>query len=246
MLDILLNHRSERDIIVKVKTVLLIGIMLLLTACSGADITSEIYLVDIDELEDTDGLTTYVFFGLPISDCVEETQTYQRVFRKSTGFRDMEFMRCYTDGYNELAEYRLKVPMRLIDPHKTAMQGTFEIIRHDDNASNTRNLYIRSNPKALCNLDKLIRDEFYQSLDLSDVSPLIFVTNDLREPQTLIVNQVFVNGSPVIEPTEIILERRDSIRINLSNVTVAWTFSKSCNIVSRTAPVAVWVSDEAG
>lgn len=81
---------------------------------------------------------------------------------------------------------------------------------------------------------------------MSEISPLIFVTNDLREPQTLILEQVFVNGSPILEPTEIVLERRDSIRIALSNVTSAWVFNKSCRISSRTAPVAVWVSNKEG
>ena len=233
----------------KIKIVLLIGIILLFAACSGADITSEIYLVDMEELANDDEMTTNVLVALPISsqdDCEERTQRYQGIFRKSTGFKNMKFVRCYKDGYSDLAEYKLEVPMRMVDPYTTTMQGTFEIIRHDDSASNARKLYIRSNPRALCNLDDLMQDEFYQSLDVSDISPLIFVTNDLREPQTLILEQVFVNGSPILEPTEIVLERRDSIRIALSNVTSAWVFNKSCRISSRTAPVAVWVSNKEG
>lgn len=231
----------------KIKTILLIGIMFLLAACGSTRITSEIYLLDIDELTDNDGMTTKVLIGLPITsqdECTESKQRYEGVFRKSTGFKGMEFVRCYESGYDDFAEYELEVPIRMVDPYQTSMQGTFEIVRHDDSASNTRNLYIRSNPKALCNLDKLIRDEFYRSLDLSEVSLPILVSNDLRQPQTLILSQVFVNGSPVIEPTEVVLERRDTISIALSDVTSAWIFSKSCNIASRTALVATWASAE--
>ena len=232
----------------KIKTMLLIGIVFMFSACN-ARISSEIYLVDIDEVTDIDGMTTKVKIGLPISsqdECAEKNQKYQGVFRKSTGFKGMEFVRCYKEGYSDFAEYELDIPVRLVDPYETSMDGVFEIIRHDDSATNDRHLYIRSNPKSLCNLDKLIRDEFYQSLDLSDTSPTILVTNDFREPQKLILNQVFVNGSPLIEPTEIILERRDSISIALSDVTSAWVFNKSCSITSRAAPVAIWAQDDAG
>ena len=231
----------------KIKTVLLIGIMLLFAACGSTRITSEIYLLDIDELADSDGMTTKVLIGLPISsqdECAEMTQRYKGVFRKSTGFKGMEFVRCYESGYDDFAEYELEVPIRMADPYTTSMQGTFEIIRHDDSTSNNRNLYIRSNPKALCNLNGLLEDEFYRSLDLSDVSTPILVSNDLRQPQTLILNQVFVNNLPVIEPTEFVMERRDTFRIVLSDVTSAWVFDKSCNIASRTALVATWVNPE--
>lgn len=147
----------------KIKIVLLIGIILLFAACSGADITSEIYLVDMEELANDDEMTTNILVALPISsqdNCEERTQRYQGIFRKSTGFKNMKFVRCYKDGYSDLAEYKLEVPMRMVDPYTTTMQGTFEIIRHDDSASNARKLYIRSNPIALCNLDDLMQDDF--------------------------------------------------------------------------------------
>lgn len=229
----------------KTKAVLLLGILIFLTGCE-ARISTEVYLTDLHDLEETLELTTDVIIGLYVpsqDDCVEYRQRYQGVFSKSTGFRDMEYVRCYSEGSDHFAEYELKVPMRMVDPSATAMKGTFEVIRHDDSNAKTVNLYLRSKPSALCNLDKLIRDEFYQSVDFSETSPKITITNDFREPQTLILNHVFVNGSPVIEATEFELERRDSIEVALSNVTTAWVFNKSCNISSRTALVGTWVTD---
>lgn len=223
--------------------VLLIAVLILLAGCE-ARISTEIYLADLDELEDTQELATDVIIGLYIpsqDDCAEYRQRYQAVFSKSTGFRDMEYVRCYSEGSDHFAEYELKVPMRMVDPSSTAMKGTFEVIRHDD--ADAVNLYLRSKPSALCNLDKLIRAEFYQSVDFSETSPKITITNDLREPQTLVLSHAFVNGSPVIEATEFELERRDSIEVALSNVTTAWVFNKSCNISSRTALVGSWATE---
>lgn len=229
----------------RTKAVLLLGVLIMLAGCE-ARISTEVYLADLDELGETQELTTDVIIGLYIpsqDDCAEYRQRYQGVFSKSTGFRDMEYVRCYSEGSDHFAEYELKVPMRMVDPSTAPMKGTFEVIRHDELDADAVNLYLRSKPSALCNLDKLIREEFYQSVDFSETSPKINITNDLREPQTLILNHVFVNGSPVIGSTEFKLERRDSIEVALSNVTTAWVFNKSCNISSRTALVGTWASD---
>ena len=230
----------------KLKYTLMIGMMLFLTACSSTRISSEIYLVDIDEIPDVEAMTVNVMIGLPISsqdECAESRQRYSDVFGESSGFKNMEFVRCYSEGSSNLAEYELEVPMRIADPYESSMQGTFEIVRNDDSQTGNRNLYIRSKPSALCNLNKLIRDEFYRSLDLSDTSPRVVITNDFRESQMLILSQVFVNGVPTIKPTEFVVERRDSVDVVLSDVTAAWVFDKSCNVSSRTALVAEWVVD---
>ncbi len=229
----------------KTKIAILLGIMILITGCN-ARISTDVYLADLDELEDTRELTTDVVIGLYIpsqDECTEYRGRYQSVFRQSSGFRDMEYVRCYSEGSDHFAEYELKVPMRMVDPATTSMKGTFEVIRHDVATQRWAHIYLRSKPSALCNLDKLIRDEFYQSVDFSETSPKITITNDLREPQTLVLNHVFVNGSPVIEATDFELERRDSIEVALSNVTTAWVFDKSCNISSRTALVGTWLRD---
>lgn len=214
---------------------------LALSACN-ARISSEIYLADIDELSGGESMTTEVLIGLPVSgedDCAEKRRRYGGVFRKSTGFKSMEYVSC--DG--DFADYSLEVPLRMADPNTSPMQDAFDIIRHDESELGYHELYIRSKPTALCNLNKLIREEFYQSLDLTEVSPRIYIENDLREPQTLILNHVFVNGAPVIEPTEFVLDRRDSVDVSLSDVTSAWVFDKSCNISLRAALVAVWATD---
>ncbi len=226
---------------------MIIGIALALAACN-ASISTEIYLADIDELSGGKELTASVMIGLPISgqdDCAEKKQRYAKVFRKSKGFKDMEFVRCYADGYDDLAEYELEVPMRLVDPETTSMIDAFEIVRYDDPDTDSSALYLRSNPSYLCDLDELISDEFWQSLDLSGASPQIVITNDLRDTQYLILEHVFVNGAPVIEPRLFEMERRDSLRVALSNVTSAWVFSKSCAIRKRSALVGIWSTDAA-
>ena len=226
----------------RTKLIILLAILISVAGCN-ARISTEVYLADLEELGTDQELNTKVVIGLYIpsqDDCAEYRRRYQNVFRKSTGFRDMEYVRCYTQGSDHYAEYELEVPMRMVDPTASPMKDTFEVIRHDDADTQARNLYIRSKPSALCDLDDLITDEFWQSLDLSATSPQITITNDLRESQTLVLDHAFVNGTPVVESKEFVLDRRDSILVALSNVTSAWVFDKSCNISSRMALVAAW------
>lgn len=222
---------------------LLLSILLLGSACSSTRISGEIYLADIDELPDSGELTTRILIGLPISgedDCVEKRQQYNSVFRKSSGFKGMSFERCYKDGSDNLAQYSLDVPIKIGDPKSIDLSTSFDVIREDDSASGVRHLYLRSKPSALCNLDDLLSDEFYRSLDLSETSPKILISNDLRETQTLILDHIFVNGQPVIEPTAFELERRDDLHLELSDVTAAWVFNQSCRISLRSALIASW------
>ncbi|MCY4018003.1 MAG: hypothetical protein OXG39_01220 [Chloroflexi bacterium] len=229
----------------KFKLAILTGLMLLVSAC-GVEISGEIYLADLDELTDNNDLTTKILIALPFietDDCEAETRRYQDVINRSSGFSTMEFVRCYPGDYGNYVEFELPAPMRMADPYESSMVGAIEIIGFDDEETGDRHIYIRSNPSDLCNLDKLTIDEFWQSLDFSELSPLIHINNDLREPQKLILNHVFVNGSPVIQATEFELERRDSIEVALSDVITAWVFNKSCNFSSRTALIGIWVAD---
>ncbi len=224
----------------------LLVILVASSACSSTRISGEIYLADIDELPESGELTTKILIGLPISgedDCVEKRQQYNSVFRKSTGFKGMSFERCYKDGSDNLAQYSLDVPIKIGDPETSQLRTSFDVVREDDTASGTRHLYLRSKPSALCNLDDLLSDEFYQSLDLSKTSPKILISNDLRETQTLILDHIFVNGQPVIVPTEFEMERRDDLHLQLSNVTAAWVFNQSCRISLRYARIASWVGN---
>lgn len=225
------------------RVLMLLIIFALLAACESR-ISTEIYIADLDELSDTLELSTDVIVGLYIpseEECEEYQQRYESVFRESDGFRNMVFVRCYTEGYDSFAEYEMEIPMRMVDPTLTPMKSSFEVIRFDTPQEADRSyLYFRSNPSSLCNLDALIRDEFFQSLDLSELQPRITFTNDLRVPQTLILEQVFVDNAPVVEASTFEMGRRDSLEVTLSDVTTAWVFNKSCRLQSRMALVAIW------
>lgn len=219
------------------------------TVACNSRLTGEIYLGDLDEVTATESLTNLISLHLPVSgseqeDCVEYQGRYDSVFAKSRDFKNMEYVRCYSEGSDNFAEYELDIPLRLTDPRSGTMEGPVELIRYDASNEDIRYIYIRVNPKSLDNLGDLIQDEFYQSLDLTDTAPEILISNDLRGTQRLLIEHAFVQNAPVVESETFELERRDSISVVLSDVTAAWIFEASSSLPPRYAKIATWLLDD--
>ena len=110
-------------------------VTLLLVACNSR-LTGEIYLADLAELTQDDDLTNLISLHLPVSgseaeDCAEYRGRYDSVFRKSRSFKEMEYVRCHSEGSDTFAEYELSIPLRLTDPSEGRMEGPVELILHD-------------------------------------------------------------------------------------------------------------------
>ena len=226
--------------------VLLIVLAILLASCKTR-MTSELFFRDLNDLPDGD-LTNKIVFHLPLpttDQCEDYRKRYDKVFNKSDDFKDMEFVKCVEGDLNDYIEYDLDVPLRLTDPIKGAMKGPVELIRYsEEDAENLRLVFIRVNPPSLHNLDELLYEEFYQRLDLSETSPLIQISNDMRSDQIFIVQHVFVQNEPVITATRFTLEPRDSIDVVLSDVTSAWLFYVSEDADPRFAPIGLWINPD--
>ncbi|MDE0070558.1 MAG: hypothetical protein OXO48_12650 [Caldilineaceae bacterium] len=224
------------------RNLIMLTLTILLAGCATR-MSSEVYFRDLDDLPDGD-LTNKIVFHLPLpstDECEEYKTRYNKVFKKSNDFKEMEYVNCVDGDMNDYIEYELDVPLRLTNPVESKMTGAVEFIRFsDEDAEDSRLIFIRSNPPSLYNLDELLEDEFYHGLDLSDTAPVIRLSNDLRSDQVFIVTHAFVQNKPVIKPTSFVLEPRDDIDIRLSDVTSAWIFHISAKADPRFALVGVW------
>ena len=220
-------------------------VAIVLAGCK-TKMSGELFLRDLDDLVDGE-LTTKIVFHLPLpgmDECEEYRTRYDRVFAKSNDFKEMEFVKCADEGMDQFVEYELDIPLRLIDPEEEAISGAVEIFRHDDEDSSGRLIFIRANPPSLHDLDGHLNDEFHQDLDLSDTSPLIRLSNDLRSVQVFTVQHVFAQNRPVITPTSYMMGPRDNLEVKLSDVTSAWIFHKSATADPRVAAIGIWTTPE--
>lgn len=226
--------------------IIAVALLFVLAGCS-TKMKSELFLRDLDDLSDGD-LTNKIVFNLPLTsmdECEEYKTRYDRVFRKSKDFKDMEFVKCVEGDFQDSVEYEMDVSLRMIDPGEKKIEGAVEFIRWDaDDESEERGVLIRANPPSLHDLDELLKDEFFQGLDLTDSAPLLRISNDMRSDQVFTVNHVFVQGKPVITATSLTLESRDSIDVVLSDVTSAYIFHISETADPRLAQIGVWTTPE--
>lgn len=226
--------------------IIAVALLFVIVGCS-TKMNSEIFFRDLDDLPDGD-LTNKIVFNLPLTsmdECEEYRTRYDKVFQKSKDFKDMEFVKCVEGDFQDSVEYEMDVPLRMIDPDKKKIDGAVEFIRWDaDDESEERGVLIRTNPPSLHDLDELLKDEFYQGLDLTDSSPLIRISNDMRSDQVFTVRHVFVQGKPAITATSFTLEPRDSIDVVLSDVTSAYIFYISETADPRLAPIGLWTTPE--
>ena len=222
-------------------------VLSLVTAGCASYMEGDLYLRDLDELT-ADGLTTNLYIHVPLptlDDCDEYQQRYDNIWIQSEEFQSMEFEKCHEEGWDNYLQYNLSVPLRPLDPvgETASMQAPIEVIQRTTEDGH-RALYLRVNPVSLDQLDDLLYDEFYERLDLSDSAPILTISNDLRESQTLVIAGAFVQNEPVLTPEAFTLEPRDSLEIVLSDVASAWLFKSAPADPPRIALIGIWTSSD--
>ncbi len=227
------------------KSVAIFALLMLCTACNS-QISSHVYLRDVQDVLDGTPLSQFILIGVPISssdDCEDDKARYERVYRYSVWFKQVEYVRCYAEGWNDYLEFELEVPILVADADGSFDLGSspFGFLIQEDQEQSVRHFYLVSMPRALCDLDGLLREEFSRSLDLVGSPPTFIIQNDLHQQQDIVMGQVFVNGEPQVNQELFAIDRRQEIQVGLSNVTAAWVFNKSCDINLRSAIIATWV-----
>ena len=142
---------------------LLIVLTILLTGCSTR-MSSEVYFRDLLTRRRPD---KQLVFHLPLpstDECEEYRGRYDKVFKKSDGFKDMEFVKCV--DLVTLSTTRCTFAFNQSGRGGNGRRSGVHPLSDDD--EELRNVFIRVNPASLHNLDELLSDEFYQGLDLSE------------------------------------------------------------------------------
>ena len=224
----------------------LVVLSLAMAGCASY-VEGDIYLRDLDELT-AEGLTSRLYIHVPLpslDECAEYQQRYDNIWSQSDEFQGMEFEQCHEEGWDNYLQYNLSVPLRSLDPvgETASMQAAIEVIQRTTDDGH-RALYLRVDPVSLDQVDTLLYDEFFEHLDFSDNPPLLRISNDLRESQTLVVAGAFVQNEPVLTPEAFTLEPRDTLEIVLSDVASAWLFKPDPAGSPRIALIGIWTSSD--
>ena len=194
----------------------------LLAGCK-IEMETDLYSSDIRSVSDGEtGLFTPATLALPISsvdDCAEDTQKIVKIMEGMITF--FEPIGCERKDMDSFMMSNVQIPIVGGMEKWASSDELFGIIAQSDaNEAGKINVLLVMNRDKYDILSNRVKDEFYQSLDLSDSTISAVLNNDERGDIQYSVQYAFVQGQPVMFVTDS-LPRRGQVKINLSNVSVA-------------------------
>ena len=212
----------------KLSIVFLFSLMLLFLASCSPQLEGDLYIRDIDDILSGDELTALLRINAPIpseDDCQEYQERYDAVWDQSSGFQNMEFIKCFEKDWDNFAQYELEVPIVLESEDREVDIGTYpivfmlsrEFVSMMFGELKGTAVIVVSNSQVIDELDALIFEEFSESFDFADTPPVLYLRNDDRDTRYFMAFNSFVNGRsvPFLEHFE--LESRKTLEIKLSD-----------------------------
>jgi len=199
------------------KTLILIGLILIITGCK-IDFTGDLYTSDLIDLANT---TENKQFNLPmevayqVSDC--ESDESSRMI--STYFIEFKNTGCEIgEDFMSYATAQVSVPV--VNNYDIFNNANDSLIGFVSYLSEDKTLvYVDAVTSAELfeSLKNYVYNETFQELSLADSNLVIRLNNDLNKA-TIEVPPSFVNNEPIVFSTEYIMERRDLLIIQSSDV----------------------------
>ena len=203
------------------KTLILIGLILILTGCK-IDFTGDLYTSDLIDLANT---IDNKQFNLPmevayqVSDC--ESDESSRMI--STYFIEFQNTGCAVgEDFMSYATAQVSVPV--VNNYDVFNNSSNSLIGFVSYLSEDKALvYVDAitNPDLFESLKKYVYNETFQELSLADSNLTIRLNNDM-DSATIEVPPSFVNNEPIVFETEYNMERRELLIIQSSDVNTSF------------------------
>lgn len=200
-------------------TALLLGSLLFFFGCTSS-VTINIYVQDILDLvegeEDllmVDAVVRFESFG-DLDEIIPVVQV---------GFPDAKNFREESRDMGTFVAADIKVPLLMLDFHEhdfSEEMFVLEIEYYEEEYY----IWLDFERSLYDDMSAAIYDEFWHEMTISDLSLTLNISNDMRAPIYVEAMGVFMNGEPFPYPDYIMLERRDTAEIKLSDVLLAYAY----------------------
>lgn len=201
------------------KTLLLLMLVSLLLAACEFDITTDLYLQDIMDVQET-GETLFVNATLALDfGGGDEERKQQVVDILEEQLYQIESVREEERNYSTYLVVDYKIPIVYAEDvegiynHDEVGNHIFTFALAADNSLN-----VAFNTPRFEALSDQLYDEFYQELSFEDFSMHLYLRNDLRGSADVTLLSVYANSVPVPYSSTFTLERRDEIELKFSDV----------------------------
>ena len=197
--------------------------MLLILICISScklDMNTDIYLRDIKDvaLDNAEGLITSGILKVGVPDCKNKEQISEVTSLLSDYFLNVSEKSCEA-GMGSLITMGIDIPIiNSIKDWSLKTSSTTALLTKFSKSDSSIYVVFALNKTKFENLNSAVQTKFFDKLNLDESTVSFSVRNDGRKNEVAVISGSFVDGKPVMFPTNFTLARRNKIDVTPSDV----------------------------
>ena len=181
---------------------------------------TDIYLRDIKDvaLDNAEGLITSGVLKVGVPDCNNKEQISEVTSLLSDYFLNVSEKSCEA-GMGALITMGIDIPIiNSIKDWSLKTSSTTALLTKFSKADSSIYVVFALNKAKFENLNSAVQTKFFDKLNLDESAVSFSVRNDGRKNEVAVISGSFVDGKPVMFPTNFTLARRNKIDVTQSDV----------------------------
>ena len=197
-------------------------LLFILTCVSSCklDMNTDIYLRDIKDvaLDNAEGLITSGILKVGVPDCKNKEQISEVTSLLSDYFLNVSEKSCEA-GMGSLITMGIDIPIiNSIKDWSLKTSSTTALLTKFSKSDSSIYVVFALNKTKFENLNSAVQTKFFDKLNLDESTVSFSVRNDGRKNEVAVISGSFVDGKPVMFPTNFTLARRNKIDVTPSDV----------------------------
>ena len=204
----------------KIRYCLFLLLILICISSCKLDMNTDIYLRDIKDvaLDNTEGLITSGILKVGVPDCKNKEQISEVTSLLSDYFLNVSEKSCEA-GMGSLITMGIDIPIiNSIKDWSLKTSSTTALLTKFSKSDSSIYVVFALNKAKFENLNSAVQTKFFDKLNLDESTVSFSVRNDGRRNEVAVISGSFVDGKPVMFPTNFTLARRNKIDVTPSDV----------------------------
>ena len=204
----------------KIRYCLFLLLILICISSCKLDMNTDIYLRDIKDvaLDNAEGLITSGILKVGVPDCKNKEQISEVTSLLSDYFLNVSEKSCEA-GMGSLITMGIDIPIiNSIKDWSLKTSSTTALLTKFSKSDSSIYVVFALNKAKFENLNSAVQTKFFDKLNLDESIVSFSVRNDGRKNEVAVISGSFVDGKPVMFPTNFTLARRNKIDVIPSDV----------------------------
>ena len=204
----------------KIRYCLFLLLILICISSCKLDMNTDIYLRDIKDvaLDNAEGLITSGILKVGVPDCENKEQISEVTSLLSDYFLNVSEKSCEA-GMGSLITMGIDIPIiNSIKNWSLKTSSTTALLTKFSKSDSSIYVVFALNKTKFENLNSAVQTKFFDKLNLDESTVSFSVRNDGRKNEVAVISGSFVDGKPVMFPTNFTLARRNKIDVTPSDV----------------------------